>query len=102
MTPEVAAVLVCIGMGIVTYMTRAGGVFAMSFVPITPRVRSFLRHMGSSVILAIVVGGAVNGDIVAKLALVASLAVMVATRNAYVAIVVSMGLAAGVRALGVL
>jgi uncharacterized membrane protein len=99
MTADVLAVVVCFGMAVVTYLTRAGGVFAMSFVPLTRRVQVFLRHMASSVIVAIVVGGAARGDSVANLALATSLAVMVATRQTSLALLVAMGVAAGVRAL---
>lgn len=99
MTLELTAALVCLGMGIVTYLTRAGGVFAMSFIPITRRVEVFLRHMASSVMVAIVVGGAVKGDVIANIALATSFAVMVVTRQTYLALSVAMGVAAGIRAV---
>lgn len=99
MTTEILAPAVIIGMGIVTYLTRAGGVWAMGFVPITPRVESFLRHLASSVLVGIVVGGAARGDAVANLALVASIVAMVITRRIYVALPVGMGAAAATRAV---
>jgi len=98
MTPDLLALAVCVGMAGVTYLTRAGGVFVMDFIPITRRVEVFLRHMASSVIIAIVVGGAVKGDAIANLALGTSLAVMIATRRTYLALGVAMAVAAAVRA----
>jgi uncharacterized membrane protein len=98
MTPELTGVLVCLGMGVVTYLTRAGGVFAMNFIPVTRRVEVFLRHMASSVMVAIVVGGAVKGDLVANIALATSCVVMIVTRQTYLALMTAMLVAAGLRA----
>lgn len=99
MTPEQIGLAVCVGMGVVTYLTRVGGVWAMEFIPITRRVEIFLRHMASSVIVAIVVGGAARGDVVANVALATSIVVMVVTRQTYLALTVAMVVAAAIRAL---
>ena len=49
-------------MTVVTLVTRFGGVFAMSFVRISPRIESFINTMASSVLIAIVVPMAFSGD----------------------------------------
>jgi uncharacterized membrane protein len=97
MTPEWIGLAVCVGMGVVTLATRIGGVWAMDFIPITRRVETFLRHMASSVIVAIVVGGAARGDTVANVALATSIVVMVATRQTYLALTAAMVVAAAIR-----
>ena len=49
--PMLVAIL---GMALVTYFTRAGGVLLMRFVPVTPRVEVFLRYLSSSVLVGLV------------------------------------------------
>lgn len=56
-------------MAVVTLLTRYGGVFAMSFVRISPRIESFINTMASSVLIAIIVPMAVSGDLGALAAL---------------------------------
>lgn len=45
--------IVC--MAAVTYFTRAGGLLIVSRINPTPRLRSFLDHMPSSILVAIIV-----------------------------------------------
>ncbi len=63
-------------MALATYLTRAGGIFVMSRVPIGPKVERFINAMASSVLVAVITPMAVNGDWGARLALAATLAVM--------------------------
>lgn len=68
-------------MALATYLTRAGGVFVMSRVPIGPRVERFINAMASSVLVAVITPMAVSGDWGARLALIATLAVMLLLRK---------------------
>ncbi|SFU67727.1 AzlD family protein [Halomonas korlensis] len=68
-------------MALVTYLTRAGGVFVMSRVPIGPRVERFINAMAGSVLVAVITPMAVNGDWGARMALVATLMVMLTLRK---------------------
>lgn len=68
-------------MALATYLTRAGGVFVMSRVPIGPKVERFINAMASSVLVAVITPMAVNGDWGARLALVATLVVMLLLRK---------------------
>jgi uncharacterized membrane protein len=81
-------------MTLVTVLTRFGGVFAMSFVRISPRVESFINTMASSVLIAIIVPIAFAGDAGAIAALLVTAAVMLAIRKPLPAI------AAGIAAAG--
>lgn len=54
------AVLV-IGMALVAYLCRAGGFFAMRFVPMTPRFEAALKATPVSVMAGIVAIAAVKG-----------------------------------------
>jgi len=42
-------------MTLVTYFTRAGGLFVVSRLTPTPRVRAFLNHVPASILVAIIV-----------------------------------------------
>lgn len=94
MTHEWAVVAAIAGMGVATFVTRAGGVWLMSFVRVTQRVERFLRHLASSVFVAIVVAGAVKGDPAAWVAIAAASVAMTATRSPALAVVAGVGAAA--------
>ena len=93
------AALAIAGMALITYATRAGGLWAMAHVPVSPRLESFLRHMASSVIVAIVATTAWRGDHAMRLAIVVSVAVMLASRNTTAALAAGMAAAAALRAI---
>lgn len=63
-------------MALITYLTRAGGVFVMSRVPIGPKVERFINAMAGSVLVAVITPMAVQGDWGARLALLATLGTM--------------------------
>jgi uncharacterized membrane protein len=91
--------LAIVAMALITYATRAGGLWAMGHVPVSPRVESFLRHMASSVIVAIVATTAWRGDHGMRLAIIVSVAVMLLWRNTITALASGMAAAALFRAL---
>lgn len=68
-------------MALTTYLTRAGGVFVMSRVAIGPRVERFINAMAGSVLVAVITPMAVNGDVGARMALVATAGVMLVVRK---------------------
>ncbi|MDB2448709.1 AzlD domain-containing protein [bacterium] len=84
-------------MALVTLATRLGGVWIMSFIPINRRVESFINAMSGSVLIAILVPIAVDGDLAARLSLLATAAVMLATRHTMLAIATGIVTAAGWR-----
>ena len=70
-----AGLLVILVMMLITLVTRYGGVFLMSFVPLNRRVEGFINGMSSSVLIALILPMAVEGDTAARLALLTSLLV---------------------------
>jgi uncharacterized membrane protein len=97
--PTSASTLAAVaGMALITYATRAGGLWLMGLVPVSARVESFLRHMASSVIVAIVAATAWRGDVAMRAAIVVSVAVMAATRSTTAALAAGVGAAAAWRA----
>lgn len=99
MVGEGAALLAIAGMALVTYATRAGGVLLMGLVPITPRVEAFLRHLSSSVLVALVVPAALKGDPAALVAVAAAGLVMAVTRQMIAAMAAGVAGAALLRQL---
>ncbi|MBR9871364.1 MAG: AzlD domain-containing protein [Gammaproteobacteria bacterium] len=99
-TTPVGVLVLIVLMTLVTLVTRFGGVFAMSFVKISPRVESFINAMASSVLIAIIVPMAVSGDVGALAALVATAITMLAIRKPLPAISVGLVAAALVRYFG--
>lgn len=68
-----ASLLIICSMALVTLMTRYGGVFLMGFVPINRRVEGFINGMSGSVLIALILPMAVQGDTAARLALLTTL-----------------------------
>ena len=100
MVSEAAAVGAVLVMVLVTFATRVAGVWVMSHFAITPRIEAFLKSMGSSVLIAIVVPATVAGTPRLWLAVAAAGIVMAATRNSLVAMIVGTVAAALARAVG--
>ncbi|MDG9885770.1 AzlD domain-containing protein [Pseudomonas sp. GD04058] len=68
-------------MAVVTLATRWGGVFVMSFVPISYRVQHFIGAMSGSVLVAVLTPLAVSGDNGARLALASTAVVMLLVKK---------------------
>lgn len=68
-------------MAVVTLATRWGGVFVMSFVPISHRVQQFITAMSGSVLVAILTPLAIEGDASARLALLTTAVIMLVLKK---------------------
>lgn len=99
MSVETMAFLVIIAMALVTLATRWGGVFIMSFIPISYRVKQFINGMSGSVLIAIFVPLAVEGDMGARLALLTSTLMMLLLKKPLPAIATGVFVAALCRQL---
>ena len=87
-------------MALVTYLLRAGGLFLAGRVPLTPRVERFLEALAGSILISLVVALAVQGGAVTTLAILAAVAVVLATKQSIAAIAAAVALAAALRHLG--
>ncbi|QJQ94566.1 MULTISPECIES: AzlD family protein [Halomonadaceae] len=85
LTP-LGAFIAIVTMALITYLTRVGGLLIMSRIPIGPRVERFINAMAGSVLVAVIAPMAVQGDGAARLALLATLGTMLATRKPLAAI----------------
>lgn len=86
-------------MALVTLVTRWGGVFVMSFVPINHRVKQLISAMSGSVLVAVLAPMAVTGDNGARLALLSTAVVMLVVKKPLPAITAGVVAAAAFRAL---
>jgi uncharacterized membrane protein len=93
------ALVIVIVMTLVTLATRWGGVFVMSFVPISYRVQQFISAMSGSVLVALLAPLALNGDNGARLALLATALTMLMVKKPLLAITMGIVTAAVYRYL---
>lgn len=77
----IGALAAIVIMALVTYLTRAGGVFVMARLPIGPMVERFINAMAGSVLVAVITPMAAQGDWGARLALLATLVVILVSRK---------------------
>ena len=73
-------------MALVTLATRWGGVFVMSFVPISPPVERFIKAMSASVLVALLAPLFLTGGPATQAAMLATGVLMVVVKKPIVAI----------------
>lgn len=96
---DTATLIACLAIAVIAYLTRIGGLWLMAWVPLTSRVEGFLQALSGSVLVALVVPGAVRGDPALQAAVVAAILAMVLLRRAVPAMVLGVATAAIWRAL---
>lgn len=75
-TAGIGTLAIVLAMAVVTLATRWGGIYVMSFVPISYRVKQFIEAMSGSVLVALLAPVAVAGDNGARLALLTTATIM--------------------------
>ncbi len=98
-TTDGGTILIILAMALVTLITRWGGVFVMSFIPIGYRVQQFITAMSGSVLVALLAPLAVEGDTGARMALLSTAVVMLVWKKPLPAISAGLIAAALVRAM---
>ena len=63
-------------MAVVTYFTRVGGLWIVSFARDTPRLSRVLQHLATGVLTALVVSGLREGDAAIAVAALAAVILM--------------------------
>ncbi|HLH62458.1 MAG TPA: AzlD domain-containing protein [Ktedonobacteraceae bacterium] len=87
MPNDMLAVFTILGMALVTYLTRAGGLWLMGFVTPSPRVEAWLRQIPGAVLVAIVAPTVLASSIAETLASVIAVLVAWRTKNVLVAMI---------------
>jgi len=91
--------LTILGMGLVTFATRAGGLFLIGRVKLSPFVQNWLTYLPGCVLLAIVAPSIYSGGIPDALAGLITLLVALKTRNLPLAMVVGVASVVALRAI---
>lgn len=86
------ALLAILGMALAAYATRAGGLWLMGFVKLSPRVEAWLRALPGAVMVALVAPEVVSGGIAAAVAALATVLVAIRSKNLLLAMVVGVGM----------
>lgn len=98
-TTGMGALTLVLIMAVVTLATRWGGVYVMSFVPISPRTTRFIQAMSGSVLVALLAPLAVTGDNGARIALLTTTVIMLLLKKPLPAIACGILAAALIRGL---
>lgn len=80
-TTGTGTLILILAMAVATLATRWGGVFIMSLVPISNRVKQFIGGMSGSVLVAILAPMAMQGDSGARLALLTTATIMLLVKK---------------------
>jgi len=80
-----------LGMALVTYMARAGGLWLMGFVKPSPRVEAWLKAIPGAVLVSLVAPTVLAGGLAETLAALATVLVAARTKKMFLAIVVGVG-----------
>ncbi len=96
-TFDTAAVIAILGMGIVTYATRAGGFWLMGYVTLSPKLERFLRQTAGGVLVAIVTAAVMKGDPAMWAGLATAIGIMIVLRKSMTAISIGMIVAIAIR-----
>ncbi len=88
---QIESLAVILGMALVTYATRAGGLWLMSRVRPSPRVEAWLRHIPGTVLASIIAPLAFSGGPKELLALLATVLVAARSGNMLLAMLAGVG-----------
>lgn len=88
---DTLTLITILGMGLVTYATRAGGFWLMGLVTPSPRIEAWLRQIPGAVLVAIIAPTVLASSLAETLAALASALVALRTKNVLVAMVVGVG-----------
>lgn len=96
---DTTTLIACLAIAAIAYLTRVGGMWLMAWVPMTPRVEGFLNALAGSVLVAMVVPGAVRGEPAQQAAVAIAVLAMALTRRAVPSMLLGVAAAAAWRAL---
>lgn len=91
MTTDGVALVTIVGMGIVTYATRAGGIWAIQRVDISDRIESALEVLPGAILISLVAPVVVFGGVPEWVAALAVLLVANRTGSIVLAMAIGMG-----------
>ena len=99
MQTSFAALLTILGMALVTYGTRMSGLWLMSHVTLSTRMKTWLGYLPGTVIVALVAPTVFTTGVAEAGAALATVLVMARTRNVLLTILVGVSVVWGLRML---
>jgi|SRR5258706_13141287 uncharacterized membrane protein len=93
------ALLTILAMALATYVTRMSGLWLMSHVTLSTRMKAWLGYLPGTVIVAIVAPTVFSTGLAGAGAALATVLVMARTRNVLFAMIVGVGVVWGLRLL---
>jgi branched chain amino acid efflux pump len=93
------ALLTILAMALATYVTRMSGLWLMSHVTLSTRMKAWLGYLPGTVIVAIVAPTVFSTGLAGAGAALATVLVMTRTRNVLFAMIVGVGVVWGLRLL---
>ena len=87
MQSSIPALLIILGMALVTYLSRASGLWLMSYIPLSERVQVWLAYLPGTVLVALVAPTVLSTGIAEAGAALATILVAVKTRNLLLSII---------------
>jgi len=91
MQTDFTALLTIAGMALVTYLTRAGGLFLMERVDFSPRFKAWLNCLPGTVIISMVAPSALSGKIPETVAALATILVTIKFKSIFPAMLTGVG-----------
>jgi len=82
------ALLTILGMALVTYLTRAGGLWLMGHIPLSSRLKEWLEYLPGTILVAIIAPTIFSTGWPETSAALATLLVAVRTRNVLLSMIV--------------
>lgn len=89
---ELPVLAIIVGMALVTYATRAGGIWLMGHLTLSPRIRAGLGHIPGAVLISIIAPISLGSGPAETLATLATILVAIRTRNLPMAMITGVGL----------
>ena len=93
MPNDLLALVTILGMALVTYLPRAGGIWLMGLVTLSRCVEAWLRSIPGSVLVALVAPTVFASSVAETLAALATVLVALRTRNVLLAMMIGVGVA---------
>lgn len=99
MSVDIPTLAAIIGMAIVTYLTRVGGLWLMGRVTLTPRMEAGLRAVPGAVLISILAPDALAAGPAEIIAALATVLLMLRTRSLLLSIIVGVAAVWALRTL---
>lgn len=93
------ALLTILGMALVTYLTRIGGLWLMSHVSLSERLKAWLEYLPGTILVAIVAPAVLGAGLAEVGAALATLLVAIRTRNVLLSMLIGVGVVLALRKL---